>query len=114
MIDRTNTSIEEMEAEVRRQNDRRYAFHRMLRATDHHLWRLEEMNRDGVRTVPSGLRDEIRETIEMLPEHCQEPFRDTEQVQETLDSLFEVQERLFRWRHPEWAFEDEEDLDRAS
>jgi len=23
-------------------------------------------------------------------------------VQDTLDSLFEVQERLFRWRYPDW------------
>ena len=35
-------------------------------------------------------------------------------IQEALDSVFEVQERLFRWRHPEWAFEEDDDLDRAS
>ena len=114
MIDRTNTRIEEMEAEVQQENDRRYAFHRMLRATDQHLWRLEEMNRDGVKTVPGTVREELRETIEQLPDQCKEPFRDSEQVQDALDSVFEVQERLFRWRHPEWAFEEDDDLDRAS
>ena|SRR2546423_9024844 len=114
MIDRTNTSIEELEAEVRRENDRRYAFHRMLRATDQQLWRLEEMNRDGVKTIPKPVREELKETIEALPEKCQEPFQDSEQVQETLDSVFEVQERLFRWRHPDWATDEDDDLDRAS
>jgi hypothetical protein len=116
MIDQTNTRIEEMEAEVKRENDRRYAFQRMLRLTDKHLWRLEEMNRDGVKTIPAQLRDEIRETIEQLPEHCKEPFRDSSEVQQTLDSVFEVQERLFRWRHPEFplAEEQEDELDRAS
>ena len=115
MIDQTNTRIEEMEADVRRENDRRYAFQRMLRLTDKHLWRLEEMNRDGVKTIPGPVLEEIRETIGQLPDHCKEPFRDSEQVQETLDSVFEVQERLFRWRHPEFPLEEEEDeLDRAS
>jgi hypothetical protein len=115
MIDQTNTRIEEMEAEVKRENDRRYAFQRLLRLTDKHLWRLEEMNRDGVKTVPPPVREEIRETIGQLPDHCKEPFRDSEQVQETLDSVFEVQERLFKWRHPEFPLQEEEDeLDRAS
>ena len=115
MIDQTNTRIEEMEADVRRENDRRYAFQRMLRLTDKHLWRLEEMNRDGVKTIPGPVLEEIRETIGQLPDHCKEPFRDSEQVQETLDSVFEVQERLFRWRHPECPLAEEEDeLDRAS
>jgi chromosome condensin MukBEF ATPase and DNA-binding subunit MukB len=116
MIDQTNTRIEEMEAEVKRENERRYAFQRLLRLTDEHLWRLEEMNRDGVKTVPPPMREEIRDTIEQLPDHCKEPFRDSEQVQEMLDSVFEVQERLFRWRHPEFPLDDEleDELDRAS
>jgi len=115
MIDQTNTRIEEMEADVKRENERRYAFQRMLRLTDKHLWRLEEMNRDGVKTLPPPVREEIRVTIEQLPDHCKEPFRDSEQVQETLDSVFAVQERLFRWRHPEFPLAEEEDeLDRAS
>ena len=31
-----------------------------------------------------------------------EALRDCGQVQDTLDSLFEIQERLFRWRYPDW------------
>ena len=85
----------------------------MLKATDRILWRLEEMNRDGVKTVPKPVRAEIREVVDAMPDHVREPLRDTGGVQDTLDSLFEIQERLFRWRYPDWHdFDpDEERLD---
>ena len=102
MIDHTNSRIEEHLKALRRENLRRYAFYRMLEASDRLLWRLEEMNRDGIRTVPKPVRAEIREVVGGMPSHIREPLRDTGQVQGTLDSLFEVQERLFRWRYPEW------------
>jgi hypothetical protein len=114
MIDRTNLRIEEMEEEIRRENDRRYAFYRMLNATDRVLWRLEEMNRDGVTTIPDPVRHKIRETVEELPDPCHEVFRDSDRVQETLDSIFELQESLFKWRNPEWALEEGDDLERAA
>jgi nucleotidyltransferase/DNA polymerase involved in DNA repair len=102
MIDRTSNRIEQQEAALRRQNRRRYAFQRMLEATDRVLWRLEDMNRDGVKTVPARVRAEIRTVVQTMPSHVKEPLRDYGHVQDTLDSLFEVQERLFRWRYPEW------------
>lgn len=102
MIDHTNSSIEQQERTLRRENRRRYAFLRMLEATDRVLWRLEEMNRDGVRTVPKRVRVEIRQVVGTMPDHVAEPMRDSGQVQDMLDSLFEVQERLFRWRYPDW------------
>ena len=102
MIDHTNSRIEHDERLLRRENRRRYAFLRMLRATDRVLWRLEEMNRDGVRTVPKRVRVEIREVVGTMPIRVAEPLRDSGQVQDTLDSMFEVQERLFRWRYPDW------------
>lgn len=102
MIDQTSSRIEKQETALRRQNRRRYAFQRMLEATDRVLWRLEEMNRDGVKTVPAPVRAELREVVEGMPNHIREPLRDGGQVQDTLDSLFEIQERLFRWRFPDW------------
>ena len=102
MIDRTSTRIEQQETALRRHNRRRYAFQRMLEASDRMLWRLEELNRDGVKTVPKRARTEIREVVAGMPAHVREPFHDTGLVQGTLDSLFEVQERLFRWRYPDW------------
>src|SRR6266700_6739418 len=102
MIDHTSTRIEQQETALRRQNRRRYAFQRMLEATDRVLWQLEEMNRDGVKAVPASLRTELREAVELMPDHIREPINDDGHVQDTLDSLFEVQERLFRWRFPEW------------
>jgi hypothetical protein len=37
-----------------------------------------------------------------------DPFRDTEAVQEVLDSIFEVQGRLFRWKDPSHEADEEE------
>jgi hypothetical protein len=102
MIDHTSTRIEEHETALRRANRRRYAFHRMLEATDRVLWRLEEMNRDGVKVVPKHVRIELREVVGTMPGEIREPLRDTGEVQDTLDSVFEIQERLFRWRFPDW------------
>jgi septal ring factor EnvC (AmiA/AmiB activator) len=110
MIDQTNANIEQLEEEIARDNSRRYAFQRMLKATDRVLWRLEEMNRDGVKTINSEQRVELRDNLGELPQECLDIFRDTERVQDVLDSVFELQERLFRIRHPEFGFEEEESL----
>ena len=113
MIDHTSTRIEQQETALRRQNRRRYAFQRMLEATDRALWRLEEMNRDGVKTVPKPVRAEIREVVDAMPDHVREPLRDTGGVQDTLDSLFEIQERLFKWRYPDWDDTEPDELEFA-
>lgn len=102
MIDHTSAGIVHQLSKLRRENRRRYAFQRMLEASDRLLWRLEEMNRDGVKTVPKPVRAQIRELGESLPRRIAEGLREGGQVQDALDSLFEVQERLFRWRYPEW------------
>ena len=114
MIDHTSTRIEQQETALRRQNRRRYAFQRMLEATDRVLWQLEEMNRDGVKTVPAPVRIELREAVELMPNHVREALKDSGHVQDALDSLFEVQERLFRWRYPEWDDTEPDDFDYAT
>ena len=113
MIDHTSSRIEQQETALRRQNRRRYAFQRMLQATDRVLWQLEEMNRDGVKTVPAPLREELRGVVGLMPGHIREPLRDDGPVQDALDSLFEVQERLFRWRFPGWEDSEPDDLEFA-
>jgi hypothetical protein len=114
MIDETNLAIEELEEEIRRENDRRYAFYRMLNATDRVLWRLEELNRDGIKQIPGDMRVKMRGSLTELPMSCMEVFRESDHVQEVLDSVFEVQERLFRWRDPQRSPEDEEELERVA
>src|ERR1700686_1114950 len=114
IIDQTSFRIEQQETALRRQKKRRYAFQRMLEATDRVLWRLEEMNRDGVTSVPAKVRAELRGAVELMPDHVREPLRDAGHVQDTLDSLFEVQERLFRWRFPDWDDSEPDDFDYAS
>jgi hypothetical protein len=111
MIDHTSTRIEQQETDLRRQNRRRYAFQRMLEATDRVLWQLEEMNRDGVKNVPALLRTELREAVELMPDHIRAPLREDGHVQDTLDSLFEVQERLLRWRFPDWDDTEPDELE---
>ena len=113
MIDQTSTRIEQQESALRRQNRRRYAFYRMLQATDRVLWQLEEMNRDGIKVVPTPVRSELREAVGLMPDHVGEPLRDSGHVQDTLDSLFEIQERLFRWRYPEWDDTEPDDFEYA-
>jgi hypothetical protein len=102
MIDHTSNRIEEHQAAIGRANRRRYAFQRVLQATDRVLWHLEEMNRDGVKVMPRHVRTELRELGETLPHQARESLRDTGDVQGALDGLFEVQEQLFRWRFPDW------------
>ncbi len=108
MIDHTSSRIVRQITALRRENRRRYTFQRMLEATDRVLWRLEEMNRDGVKAVSRLMRAEILELVETMPRDVAEPLRESRQVQDTLDSVFEVQERLFRWRYPDWQDFDPE------
>lgn len=108
MIDEANVAIGELEDRIRRENDRRYAFYRMLHATDRVLWQLEEMNRDGIKTIPTDLRAAIREELVGIPPRVVDVFRDAEVVQDVLDSIFEVQERLFRWKDPGHEADEEE------
>src|SRR2546430_17678487 len=97
MIDNTSSRIEQQASALRRANRRRYAFQRMLQATDRMLWRLEGMNRDGGKTVPRRVRAGLRGVVAAMPQQIPEPLRGTGHVHDTLDSLFQVQERLFWW-----------------
>jgi len=49
-----------------------------------------------------------------MPDHVREPLKDSGHVQDALDSLFEIQERLFRWRYPEWDDTEPDDFDYAT
>src|SRR5260370_22919249 len=102
MIDHTSNRIEEDQAAIDRANRRRYAFHWLLQATDRLLWLSEDMNRDGVKVMPRRVRAELRDLGVTLPRQARESLRDTGDVQGALDTLFEVQEQLFRWRFPGW------------
>lgn len=108
MIDETNLAIGELEDRIRRENDRRYAFYRMLHATDRVLWRLEELNRDGIKTMPPGLREAVCEGLAELPPEVLRAYRDSDSTQVVLDSIFDIQEKLFRWKDPGVA-RDEDD-----
>jgi L-rhamnose mutarotase len=114
MIDQTSLKIEEMRETIRRDNVRRYAFYTMLHTTDRILWRLEEMNRDGVNTLPAEARAQIQEQLADLPSDVVEAYQDSDQVQTVLDSIFDMQERLFQWRNPQWDHDEEDGLERLA
>lgn len=97
MIADANLLIEELEEEIRRDLDRRYAFYRMLNATDRVLGRLEQMNLDGIVELPLDVQQRMRASLADLPASCMEAYVISDRVQEVLDSVFEVQERLFCW-----------------
>src|SRR5437763_13591971 len=103
MIDTTSNSIEHQISSLRRANRRRYAFQRMLEATDKALWRPEEMNRDGVKTVPKSVRTQLRQDVATMPNHALQPLRATGQAQNTLQNPFEFQQH-----HRNWTDQDRE------
>lgn len=106
-IAQASRTIDEMEAEIRRENHQRDTFYRMLHATDRVLWRLEEMNRDGILTVPAKMRVHFHRILGVLPGHYRAMFLNGGRVQPALDSVFEVQEMLLRDRHPNRPEDDE-------
>jgi hypothetical protein len=113
MIDQTSLMIEETRETIRQNNVRRYAFYTMLHTTDRILWRLEEMNRDGMKTLSAKARSQIREQLEELPQEIVNLYQDSSETQVVLDSIFDMQEALFKWRDPQ-ATGDEEDLERLA
>jgi hypothetical protein len=111
MIDQTNSRIEEASAELRRRKARALKFDRLLRVTDVVLWQLEEMNRDGLSVVPGRRQEAIFEKLEEVPEPLRQMYCASGSVQGALDSLFEIQQALFRARHPENDYGDSEELE---
>jgi hypothetical protein len=111
MIDQTNARIGQATAELRRRKARELKFERLLRLTDVVLWQLEEMNRDGVAHVPQPRQAAIRDKLAEMPESLRRLYCAHGSVQCALDSLFEMQQALFKARHPEFDYGESEELD---
>lgn len=93
-IEQATAAVDEAAEDERRTRYREDAFYRMLGATDRLLWRLEGMNLDGTKTVP--LRDvrRMRKSLAELPMSVESAFIENESVQEVLNGVFDVQDRL--------------------
>ena len=111
MIDQTNVRIGEATAELRRRRAREQKFDRLLRLTDVVLWQLEEMNRDGVSSVPDTRQAAIVDKLAEMPESLRRLYCADGSVQCALDSLFEMQQALFKARHPEFDYAESDELD---
>jgi hypothetical protein len=93
-IAETITTAEELEERIRAENDQRYTFYRMLRATDRVLWALEELNVAEVDRLPAGLRQRMRDSLAELPVTVLVKWVDSDRVQPVLDATFAVQDAL--------------------
>ena len=111
MIDQTNVRIGQATAELRRRKAREQKFDRLLKLTDVVLWQLEEMNRDGVSSVPDRRQAAIVDKLAGMPESLRRLYCSDGSVQCALDSLFEMQQALFKARHPEFDYGETDELD---
>ena len=111
MIDQTSARIGQAKVELRRRKAREQKFDRLLRLTDVVLWQLEEMNRDGIGHVPDRRQAEITDRLAEMPESLRRMYCADGSVQSALDSLFEMQQALFKARHPEFDYGDLDELD---
>ena len=111
MIDQTSARIGQAKVELRRRKAREQKFDRLLRLTDVVLWQLEEMNRDGVNHVPDQRQAAIADKLAEMPEPLRRLYVANGSVQSALDSLFEIQQALFKARHPEFDYGELEELD---
>ena len=111
MIEQTNLRIGQATAELRRRKAREQKFDRLLRLTDVVLWQLEEMNRDGVAHVSDRRQAAIADRLAKMPESLRRMYCADGSVQCALDSLFEMQQALFKARHPEFDYAELDELD---
>jgi hypothetical protein len=114
VIDQANRDIaafERAEAE-RRFQTRRHAD--IVRAIDALLFRLEDLNLQGVDRVPAVLRTHACKILESLPapenEDQAEALRLRYRVIPLMDVLYNAQEMLFRLRDPERVPDEDEEL----
>ena len=107
MIAEASVTIEELEREIRAANERRYAFRTYIAATDRVLWRLEELNMHGVLQLPAGIVSDIRKALRELPTSYRRVLK-VGSVQKALDSIFDMQNLLFR-AYGTYSYPDEEE-----
>lgn len=96
MIEHASVEIEQLAEEIRAANERRDRTRTLIARTDRVVNRLEVLNHGGTKRLLPGDLSKIRRFLADVPAACMEAFRDSENVQEVLDSMFEVQERLLR------------------
>ena len=82
--------------EFEERRSRQLRFRRQLAATDQVLDLLEKMNLNGVQYLGGSAARRIERTLSELPPQLRLAVNPRTRVQRTLDSVFEIQEALFR------------------
>src|SRR5437588_785914 len=110
MFDRTWEKIRQLQVALDGRRRQRMAFRDLVHATDDLLWRLEELNLNGVREASPELHRHIEKAVSGLPIELRDAIPASASIQELLDGMFAAQERIFRWRHPDFFAEDDFDF----
>ena len=112
MLEDANRDIQRLCQEDLRRRWRQQQLDRVVHAIDDLLFRLEDLNLQGVDRVPATLRERAGQILDAVPNREEyENLRVRYRVVPMMDVLFRAQEVLFRLRDPRRATYDDEDAE---
>jgi hypothetical protein len=114
MLEDANRDIQRLCQEDLRRRWRQQQLDRVVHAIDDLLFRLEDLNLQGVDRVPATLRERAGQILDAVPSREEyECLRVRYRVVPMMDVLFRAQEVLFRLRDPRRSAYDEEEAAEA-
>jgi len=112
MLEDANRDIQRLCQEDLRRRWRQQQLDRVVHAIDDLLFRLEDLNLQGVDRVPATLRERAGQILDAVPNREEyENLRVRYRVVPMMDVLFRAQEVLFRLRDPRRATYEEEEAE---
>jgi hypothetical protein len=101
-------AVDEALAAVEAANWERYAWVRVLHATDEVLWRLEEFNLAGCPRISKEVWGRLRASLRELPAEALELLAGPPDVQQLINGVYRAQDWLLRLRNPDLELDEEE------
>jgi hypothetical protein len=112
MLEDANRDIQRLCQEDLRRRWRQKQLDRVVHAIDDLLFRLEDLNLQGVDRVPANLRERASQILDAVPGREEyECLRVRYRVVPMMDVLFRAQEVLFRLRDPHRTMYEDEDAE---
>jgi hypothetical protein len=112
MLEDANRDIQRLCQEDLRRRWRQQQLDRVVHAIDDLLFRLEDLNLQGVDRVPATLRERAGQILDAVPNRQEhECLRVRYRVVPMMDVLFRAQEVLFRLRDPRRAIYEDADAE---
>src|SRR5947209_1307518 len=110
MLEDANRDIQRLCQEDLRRRWRQQQLDRVVHAIDDLLFKLEDLNLQGVDRVPATLRERAAQILDAVPSREEyENLRVRYRVVPMMDVLFRAQEVLFRLRDPRRSTYDDEE-----